>query len=206
SDKYEDETEYPKDPIGHDMDDEARVWRIYLEEARTFDQDIVIQASESLELLLVFAGLFSAVLTTFVAQTSQSLSPDAAAQSAGALLEIAQLIRAVGSQTPVEDVRPLASVASSAVSNSIVWVNGLWFVSLTLSLSTAIFAVLAKQWTRQYILPITGSSRERCFIRQFRYDGLEKWYFTAIIGLLPIPLHLSLIIFLVGLVIFLAPL
>ncbi|KIY60725.1 hypothetical protein CYLTODRAFT_318059, partial [Cylindrobasidium torrendii FP15055 ss-10] len=87
-----------------------------------------------------------------------------------------------------------------------VWVNGLWFVSLTLSLSTAIFAVLAKQWTRQYILPITGSSRERCFIRQFRYDGLEKWYFTAIIGLLPIPLHLSLIIFLVGLVIFLAPL
>ncbi|KIY64615.1 hypothetical protein CYLTODRAFT_327608, partial [Cylindrobasidium torrendii FP15055 ss-10] len=203
SDKYEDETEYPKDPLGHDMDDEARVWRIYLEEARSFDQDIVIQASESLELLLVFAGLFSAVLTTFVAQTSQSLSPDSAAQSAGSLAELTRLVRAIGGRTSVEDVPQSASTSSGAVSNSIVWVNGLWFVSLTLSLATAIFAVLAKQWTRQYILPISGSSKERCLIRQFRCSGLEKWHFTAIIGLLPIPLHLSLILFLVGLVIFL---
>ncbi|KIY61987.1 hypothetical protein CYLTODRAFT_317388, partial [Cylindrobasidium torrendii FP15055 ss-10] len=133
------------------------------------------------------AGLFSAGLTTFVAQTaSQSLSPDAAAQSAGALLELTQLVRAIGSQRSVEDVRPSASESSGATSNSIVWVNGLWFVSLSLSLATAIFAVLAKQWTRQYILPISGSSRERCYIRQFRYRGLEKWHFTAIIGLLPI--------------------
>ncbi|KIY63835.1 hypothetical protein CYLTODRAFT_316486, partial [Cylindrobasidium torrendii FP15055 ss-10] len=203
ADKYEDENKYPADPHHHELDPEARVWRIYLEEARSFDQDIVIRASESLELLLVFAGLFSAVLTTFVAQTSQSLSPDAAAQSAGALLEITLLMRAMGSQTPVEDVPAFASTPSGATSNSIVWVNGLWFVSLTLSLSIAIFAVLAKQWTRQYILPIPGSSRERCYIRQFRYNGLEKWYFTAIIGMLPILLHLSLILFLIGLVVFL---
>ncbi|KIY61298.1 hypothetical protein CYLTODRAFT_459977, partial [Cylindrobasidium torrendii FP15055 ss-10] len=119
TDKYEDDAKYPTDEHHHELDEEARVWRVYLEEARTFDQDIVIQASESLELLLVFAGLFSAVLTTFVAQTSQSLSPDAAAQSTGALLEIAQLIRAVGSQTPVEDVRPSASASLDTISNSI---------------------------------------------------------------------------------------
>ncbi|KIY64400.1 hypothetical protein CYLTODRAFT_457256 [Cylindrobasidium torrendii FP15055 ss-10] len=54
TDKYEDETRFPKDQPDHELDDEARVWRVYLEEARSFDQDIVIQASESLELLLVF--------------------------------------------------------------------------------------------------------------------------------------------------------
>ncbi|KIY61990.1 hypothetical protein CYLTODRAFT_319298, partial [Cylindrobasidium torrendii FP15055 ss-10] len=197
------ETKYPTDQPHHELGDEARAWRVYLEEARSFDQDIVIQASESLELLLVFAALFSAVITTFVVQTFQSLSPDSGAQSAGALREITQLIRAIGGQTPIEDVPPSASASLSAISNSIIWVNGLWFVSLTLSLATAIFAVLAKQWTRQYILPISGSSRERSLVRHFRYEGLEKWHFTAIIGLLPIPLHLSLILFLVGLVVFL---
>lgn len=146
------------------------------------------------------------MLTTFVAQTSQSLSPDPIAVPASAILELVQLVRAIGNQTPVNDVASLSTAPVETMSNITAWVNGLWFVSLTLSLSTALFAVLAKQWVRQYMLNISGSPRERCYVHQFRYKALKKWHFQAIIGMLPIPLHVSLIIFLVGLVLFLIPL
>ena len=53
---------------------------------------------------------------------------------------------------------------------------------------------------------ITGSAREQALIRQFRFDGLTTWRVQGIVGILPILLHLSLILFLVGLVVFLHPL
>ncbi|KAF7343752.1 hypothetical protein MSAN_01955800 [Mycena sanguinolenta] len=39
-----------------------------------FDTNWISALADSLDILLVFTGLFSAALTTFVAQTSQALS------------------------------------------------------------------------------------------------------------------------------------
>lgn len=49
---------YPADPHYHELDDEARVWRIYLDEAQNFDRDVVVEARESLDVLLVFVSPF----------------------------------------------------------------------------------------------------------------------------------------------------
>ncbi|KAF9062901.1 hypothetical protein BDP27DRAFT_1480341, partial [Rhodocollybia butyracea] len=114
------------------------------------------------------------------------------------------LFRAGENNTALSQV-PLTNTAFSPA-NSDLWVNGLWFTSLAIALSVALFAVLAKQWLRQYMSIITGSPRERAFIRQFRFDGLKKWRVQAFIVKLPILLHLSLILFLAGLVVFLVPL
>ncbi|KAJ6457653.1 hypothetical protein C8R45DRAFT_844223 [Mycena sanguinolenta] len=160
---------YPDDEPGHELDENARVWLVYNDEASAYDTDWISALADSLDILLVFAGLFSAVLTTFVAQTSQALS----------------------TQSP---------------SGNDFWVNGLWFTSLTISLCVALFAVLSKQWLRQYLSIITGSGREQALIRQFRFDGLTTWRVQGIVGVLPILLHLSLILFLVGLIVFLHPL
>ncbi|KAJ6457639.1 hypothetical protein C8R45DRAFT_844209 [Mycena sanguinolenta] len=160
---------YPDDEPGHELDENARVWWAYNDEANAYDTDWINALADSLDILLVFAGLFSAVLTTFVAQTSQSLSV----------------------QSP---------------SANDLWVNGLWFTSLTISLCVALFAVLSKQWLRQYMSIITGTAREQALIRQFRFDGLKTWRIQGIVGILPILLHLSLILFLVGLIVFLHPL
>ncbi|KAG7453075.1 uncharacterized protein BT62DRAFT_990043 [Guyanagaster necrorhizus] len=87
-----------------------------------------------------------------------------------------------------------------------VWVNGLWFVSLFLSLTAAFVAVLAKQWLHHDVVLPSGTPRDRSFTRQFRYTGFQKWHVQVIIGLLPVLMHLALAIFLIGLVIFLRPL
>ncbi|KAJ3937601.1 MAG: hypothetical protein NXY57DRAFT_1089645 [Lentinula lateritia] len=201
---YDYRVKYPKDPRYHELDEEARVWWVYLDEASDFDNDMVGELGDSLDILLVFAGLFSAVLTTFVAQTSQALSQDYTQLSSSYLEEVTALLRANGNETTLAGI-PLTNTAFAPATTDI-WLNGLWFISLTLSLSVALFAVLSKQWLRQYMSIITGTPLERVFIRQFRFDGLKKWHVQAIIGVLPVLLHISLVLFLVGLVIFLVPL
>ncbi|KAJ7722101.1 hypothetical protein B0H14DRAFT_2545073 [Mycena olivaceomarginata] len=192
---------YTEDPPYKELDNEARVWHVYNDESEIFDNDMVIESSDSLDILLVFAGLFSSVLTTFVAQTSQGLSPDNTAVSNSILLELVSLQRAQANGTSFESI-PHTDI-SFTVALSDVWVNGLWFTSLMLSLTTALLAVLAKQWLRQYSSFIAGSACERAMIRQFRYTSFDKWGVQSIIGLLPAILHLSLFLFMAGLVVFL---
>ncbi len=155
------------------------------------------------------AGLFSAVVTTFVVQTSQSLQPDYAAMSASLLYESILVQRAIANGSPVNTIAPspLNPTTAFVPATTDVWVNGLWFTSLFLSLTTALVAVLVKQWLHHYVaLPPSGTPRERSFTRQFRYAGFERWHVQVIIGLLPVLMHLALAIFLSGLVIFLHPL
>lgn len=82
-----------------------------MDECEVYDNDMVTEARDGLDLLLVFVsihlsssiymsssaiqvGLFSAVLTTFVAQTSQSLSNNFVAVSTYLLVEMVTLQRA----------------------------------------------------------------------------------------------------------------
>ncbi len=154
------------------------------------------------------AGLFSAVVTTFVAQTSQSLQSDYAAMSASLLYESILVQRAIANGSPVNTITPspLNPTIAFVPATTDVWVNSLWFTSLFLSLTTALVAVLVKQWLHHYVALPSGTPRDRSFIRQFRYAGFQKWHVQVIIGLLPVLMHLALAIFLSGLVIFLQPL
>ncbi len=154
------------------------------------------------------AGLFSAVVTTFVVQTSQSLQPDYAAMTAALLYESVLVQRAIANGSPVNTISPslLNPTIAFVPATTDVWVNGLWFTSLFLSLTTALVAVLVKQWLHHYVALPSGTPRGRSFIRQFRYAGFQKWHVQVIIGLLPVLMHLALAIFLSGLVIFLHPL
>ncbi|KAK0231964.1 hypothetical protein EDD85DRAFT_970102 [Armillaria nabsnona] len=192
NDPFNYEEKFPDDKEYEELGPLARVWRTYLEEY----------------VLLVFAGLFSAVVTTFVVQTSQSLQIDNSVVTASLLFKLINIQRAAGNGSSANDV-PCSGLTRSSdfhptASDS--WVNGLWFVSLSLSLSTALFIVLTKQWIHQYMSIPSGTPRDRCRVRQFQYMGLEQWGVDLIIGMLPILMSLSLGVFLAGLVLFLIPL
>ncbi|KAI1798386.1 hypothetical protein LXA43DRAFT_27150 [Ganoderma leucocontextum] len=94
--------------------------------------------------LLVFSGLFSAVVATFVAQTYLLLQPDAPDQTAVILQQISlQLSSSPVNQPCVNSTQPTftstpADAATSTVSSSTVKLNSLWFASLILSLSAAL--------------------------------------------------------------------
>ncbi|KAK0482810.1 hypothetical protein EDD18DRAFT_1294173 [Armillaria luteobubalina] len=208
NDQFNYEEKFPEDKEHEELGPTARVWRTYLDQCAAYDIERVEGWRDGLDVLLVFAGLFSTVVTTFVAQTSQSLQVDNGAITASLLFELINVQRAASNGSLVNDV-PRSGLTPFAVFHptaSDSWVNGLWFVSLSLSLSTALFAVLTKQWIHQYMSVPSGTPRDRCRVRHFRYMGLERWQVDLIIGMLPVLMSLSLGIFLGGLVIFLIPL
>lgn len=81
-------------------------------------------------------------------------------------------------------------------------VNVLWFASLTLSLMSASFGILVKQWLREYLSGEFVSPQTRLRIRHFRMPGLDHWGVFAIAALLPLVLQLALALFFIGLCFF----
>ncbi|KAK0459419.1 uncharacterized protein EV420DRAFT_1333832, partial [Desarmillaria tabescens] len=208
NDPFNYEDKYPEDNIYEETAPNARVWRTYVDESTNYDARMVGESRDSVDVLLVFAGLFSAVVTTFVSQTSQSLQADYTQVSASLLFEIVLVQRALANGSSLDNV-PVSSLnpyTAFTPATTDVWVNGLWFTSLSLSLATALVAVLVKQWLHHYLALPSGTPRERSHVRQYRYRGFQRWHVLVIIGLLPVLMHLALGIFFVGLVIFLVPL
>ncbi|SJL16758.1 uncharacterized protein ARMOST_20287 [Armillaria ostoyae] len=208
NDPFDYEQRFPEDKRYEELGPLARVWRTYLEECGAFDIEMLEGWRDGLDVLLVFAGLFSAVVTTFVVQTSQNLQVDYGQVTATLLFELIDVQRAAANgslvnDVPRSDLTPFSDFRPT-ISDSLI--NGLWFTSLSFSLATALFAVLTKQWIHQYITMPSGTPQDRCRVRQFQYMGLEQWGVGFIIGLLPLLLSMSLGIFLVGLVLFLVPL
>ena len=87
-----------------------------------------------------------------------------------------------------------------------VWVNSLWFLSLVMSLSCALWATSLHQWARRYIRltqPAGCSPEKRARMRAFFANGVDKMHIPWAVEGLPALLHLSLFLFLGGLAIFL---
>lgn len=79
--------------------------------------------------------------------------------------------------------------------------NTLWITSLILSLVAALYAIIVKQWLREYIqwtdiMPIQRSLN----VRQRRHEAFGGWRVPEIIAMLPILLQLALVLFLCGLI------
>ncbi|KAI0644490.1 hypothetical protein C8Q79DRAFT_1011531 [Trametes meyenii] len=160
-----------------------------------------------LDMLLVFAGLFSAALTAFNVQSYLLLQPDNTDTIVLALVAISAQIGSysvnnnfANSTQPVftpPDVTPFSAPRYA------VWMNALWFSSLACTLSASSIAVMVKQWLHQYAQGLSGNSADMARLRQYRYDSLIKWHVPEIIALLPILLQAALALFFAGLVILL---
>lgn len=82
------------------------------------------------------------------------------------------------------------------------WTNALWFSSLTCSLGTAMAAILVKQWLQFYNMDLNHGTAQQCAQRrQHRYNALIAWAVPTIISLLPMVLHVSVVLFALGLVV-----
>ncbi|KAK7456340.1 hypothetical protein VKT23_010587 [Stygiomarasmius scandens] len=204
---YNYEEKYAPDPSGERLSDNARIWKVYLDEAESYDDDMLKGYRDTIDSLLVFAALFSAVVTTFVIKTIEALEPDFGQATVILMMEQNQLLRAAGNATAINNIQPSpASLDTASPSQNDLWINGLFFASLSLSLATALISVLVKQWLQAYSSMSSGNAKERAMIRQFRFSGFEKWGMQGIIGGLPLILHASLGLFLVGLALYVSQL
>ncbi|KAK0464046.1 hypothetical protein IW261DRAFT_1427468 [Armillaria novae-zelandiae] len=125
-------------------------------------------STDNVNLLLISVGLFSALVMAFVVQSSQNLQPDYTAMSASLLYELVLIQHAVVNGSSVNIVTsPLDPSITFVPTTTDIWVNGLWFTSLFLSLTTALVAVLVKQWLHHDVTLPSGTLRDHSLLRQF---------------------------------------
>ncbi|TFL07899.1 hypothetical protein BDV98DRAFT_588344 [Pterulicium gracile] len=189
-DRYDYEKKHLADEPQKGLDPNARVWRVYLDEAGQFDLDMVENIRDTVDVILVFAGLFSAIVSTLVSQASTAFQLDYAQVAAALLMELIAVQRAVATGLSLADAIPsslnIHSPQSSTGSAPDRWISGLWFTSLAFSLTTALIAVLIKQWLQAHIAPIfQGSPKDHGRIRHFRYLGMEEWHFPPLSDYFP---------------------
>lgn len=151
------------------------------------------------------------MLTAFVVQTYELLQPP------GQNMVTTNQLLLYGLSPQLEAARLSFPASINATFNALLspmsfipplsarWINGLFFVSLVLSLAAALFGILAKQWLREYLQwnsPLS-SPRENVVIRQIRSEALSTWNIASTISTIPALLELAVIMFLVGIVILL---
>ncbi|KAJ3530782.1 hypothetical protein NM688_g7662 [Phlebia brevispora] len=175
-------------------------WTKIDQTVRQVDEEKVKDATANLDALLVFAGLYSAILTAFLIESYKNLQPD----------RKEQLLERIAGQTENYSFRggylnstydpsqatPFAAAASD------IRVNVCWFASLILSLSTASFGILVRQWLREYLAITSIIPEERVRIRHYRARGLEDWGLFEITAFLPVLLQIAFALFFVGLCFF----
>ncbi|TFK81394.1 hypothetical protein K466DRAFT_604530 [Polyporus arcularius HHB13444] len=173
---------------------------------------------EEIDTHLVFAALFSAILTAFNIESYKLLLPqdqNSNSSSSSPSSTTDNLLRTLVvhlAQSNGMDLASLDAIPSSGQSSSsgphfnAVLINTLWFCSLICSLAAASISLLVKQWLNQYTSGMAGVSPEIARLRQFRYDNLRKWRVAGIMMLLPILMQGALVLFLIGLIEFLRPL
>ncbi|KAJ7601185.1 hypothetical protein C8J56DRAFT_28082 [Mycena floridula] len=180
------------------------VFTSYIREAKAYDEAMVARWRIAMEGILLFAALFSAVVTAFIIESYKLLSPDPANLTLLILYQISQQL-ANGSQTVA--LIPNPSQIPFSPSILAVLTNFFWFLSLALSLTCALAATLIQQWGSEYNHAIerrqTPEMRGR--IRAFLFEGVERSKVSAIVEGTPALLHASLFSFLIGLVFFLHP-
>ncbi|EJD46923.1 hypothetical protein AURDEDRAFT_23666, partial [Auricularia subglabra TFB-10046 SS5] len=118
-------------------------WQVYCDEASEYDKSLLDGWNKTLDILLIFAGLFSAVSTTFIIESYKMLQPDYTAYTARALFVALSTRNGTTSST-------LGDPDEFTITNPSRWINGLWFTSLVLSLAVALLSILAKQWLDEY--------------------------------------------------------
>ncbi|THV00911.1 hypothetical protein K435DRAFT_584950, partial [Dendrothele bispora CBS 962.96] len=192
---------YEEDKPYTEMGPNARIWKVYNHEATRKNSEKTEEWRDGLDSLLVFASLFSAVITTVGTQTSTRLQKDWGEVTSNLMMELIAIQHAGFSGNSIDAIPSSQLTPSSKFTPRPldVVINALWFFSLALSLSVALAAIVCKQWIHQYTtVSSTGSLQEKAHIHHFQSLGMEKLHVVRIIGLLPTFVHLSLGVFFLG--------
>ncbi|CAL1697381.1 unnamed protein product [Somion occarium] len=168
------------------------------------DEAKIKDCKEDIDTLLVFAGLFSAVTTTFLVDSYKSLNQDPAEATLLILQRISEQLNGftLGTNNVTSTIPPFPTPPPFEPSRPSLATNAAWFGSLMLSLMAASYGMLIKQWLREFLASDYISPRARLRVRCFRFPGLAKWKVFEIVAVLPLLLQLALGFFFVGLCFF----
>ena len=143
------------------------------------------------------AALFASFLSTFLIQTISLLQPDPLGAIQDILLYQTLVMQ---NRTSEPYVAPVFSPPPYAVA-----VNALFFASLGIVLVAAFLCMLVKGWIRELDRKLRGipDLEKRAVVKELREQGLARWRLPEMITILPSLIHISLVLFFIGLALYL---
>ncbi|KAG8955503.1 hypothetical protein FRC03_011128 [Tulasnella sp. 419] len=192
-----------KEHFGRQVNKDDPIWKRYMQVAKSYDDHIVGTINNSMDILLIFSGLFSAVVTTLIVQSDGCLGPEDKATSV--MLDVGRVIfiqidLLVKNLAP-SDWRPAFSMARyRSDGDSVNFPVILWYISLYGSLLVAGGAVCVKIW----LLGYQRSNNEaqvpyhRAIHHQQSCANLQRWYIPEFGDLLACILLFNLVPFFYG--------
>ncbi|KAI0769373.1 hypothetical protein BD413DRAFT_82826 [Trametes elegans] len=188
-------------------EEKSKAWSDAASMVKTYSDELVDRWNKEIDTYLVYAGLFSAILTAFNVESYSLLQPPAPDQTMAALEHISLQLSSFAFNAPFVNLTQSPFVASPdatpPVPRSAVWLNALWFSALILSLASASLSIMVKQWLNQFQSGLSGTSRQIARLRQYRLDNVVKWRVADIVTVIPFLLQLALGLFLAGLLVLL---
>ncbi|KAF4615430.1 hypothetical protein D9613_003540 [Agrocybe pediades] len=149
-------------------------WAVMVEPLLKKDAVLCTRWKEEVENLLIFAGLFSAVVTTFVVESYKSLQPDPEVEMVALLLRIAD--RLDNASSPALASGPFVQDPAA------VRINSFWL------------------WLRAHQAYSDLTSKQMFAVYRMRSEGMEKWHVREVFTALPLLLQAALVLFLAGMV------
>ncbi|KAI0653555.1 hypothetical protein C8Q70DRAFT_1163708, partial [Cubamyces menziesii] len=177
---------------------------------KEYSEALIERWIKEIDTYLVYAGLFSAILTAFNVESYQLLQPAPPDPSPAILQQISLQLSSLSYIPPSINSTHLAFsssdnsvTTSSAVPTWAIWLNALWFSGLVLSLSAASVGILVKQWLNEFQSGLAGDSEHIARLRQRRLNNLKRCHVGSIVNTIPVLLQGALALFLVGLLVLL---
>ncbi|KAF8195019.1 hypothetical protein BJ912DRAFT_162563 [Pholiota molesta] len=170
-----------------ESDNNDKFWKLFLEEAAAEAKWKVGIWKTELDSLLVFAGLFAAVISAFLVDLRFHLRPDPQLIT---LKEIVSILR--NDTAPGELEHPSRAVLTA---------GSLWYGSLVVTLIGALWGVLAKGWLGEILREIPHNPAERALNRWKRDRATKHWYMDNVITGVPLLTQAGLAMFLSGFVV-----
>ncbi|KAF8264359.1 hypothetical protein EI94DRAFT_1593579 [Lactarius quietus] len=170
------------------------MWLGYMEEADKYDTLVSDLWKDDATGVLVFTGLLSAVVATFLVSSYPMLSSDSGDETVYLLKQISQQLTAISPNGTHISPTPYPTYSPSL---SIILVNSFWSLSLVLSISSAVLATLMQQWARRYIrLPqIPSLPRDKARVRGLLFLGVLQYRMPRTFEAAGLLLHLSVFFF-----------
>ncbi|KAH6910614.1 hypothetical protein BKA70DRAFT_88778 [Coprinopsis sp. MPI-PUGE-AT-0042] len=182
--EVEDEGEEGQSDRPEDFQQDAKIWSLYLKEASDLAKAQTELWKTGLDSLLLFAGLFASVVSAFVIESRKELRMD----------DQEQLIRNIyniqlGEKPQEDNYKP---------SMDDLWINGLWFTSLLITLLSAIVGVLAKSWLVKYVPLAAREDFEEAYRRWTLERSVTQWHMEWVFTMLPLFVQLAFFLFAAG--------
>jgi hypothetical protein len=130
----------------------------------------------------------------------KKLEPDLAERQALLLVELIAVQRGSNNGSLAPPSTSSSSINDFQPSSRNIVINILWASSLVLTLILSLLIMLLKQWMRNYSSNLSPDIDRRERLRHFRFRGFRKWRVESIMTYSPFLLHLSLFLFVIGLV------